>query len=461
VERSHRGDHEPARHEDPEPAVELPPVGRGRRLERRSAQARVLSALRAVVQRRGDGRARLEGEDALAAALRGFAGSGRALPFLTQLQRAFGAHDLSGIRAHIGGAAADATRELGAHAYASGEQIAFAEEPDLYLVAHEVAHVVQQRAGVALPGAVSVGGDAYERQADAVAEAVVGGRDAAPLLGGEHAGARGDVVQGEWHRGDALPTQPGLRPEAPPPGVVEPFTVYHFTPPRPSSETVLLIGGMHGNERSGIEVVDDILDHLRTGRFTPRVNLYVIPVLNVANAGRGRTGSRLAADGTDPNRDYPDAGQATGRATQPETRALMAAIARIHPTRIVQVHGTIHHDQAGISRNVQHGGANDATASNQDRDTVLAMAREMRARGEGDMVQGNQPRGNRDPAGWSQPTRGSLGNWGAAAVPGTRAPMSVITVETRGNEASVDRGAPPDRARELMTEAQVIEQFLL
>jgi Domain of unknown function (DUF4157) len=52
---------------------------------------------------------------------------------------------------------------MGATAYATGDRIAFAGAPDLHTTAHEAAHVVQQRAGVSLPGGVGQAGDAYER----------------------------------------------------------------------------------------------------------------------------------------------------------------------------------------------------------------------------------------------------------------------------------------------------------
>ena len=123
-----------------------------------------------------------DGVAASAAAERGFAGSGGALPHLDTIQHAFGHHDVSGVRAHVGGPAAEASAALGARAYASGDQIGFAREPDLFLAAHEAAHVVQQRGGVQLAGGVGRDDDEYERHADQVAAAVVAGQPAAPLL---------------------------------------------------------------------------------------------------------------------------------------------------------------------------------------------------------------------------------------------------------------------------------------
>ncbi len=117
-----------------------------------------------------------------AAASEGITGPAQALPHLDSIQRAFGDHDVSGVRAHVGGAAANASAEIGARAYATGGEVAFAGHPDLHTAAHEAAHVVQQRGGVQLAGGVGAEGDVYERHADQVADAVVAGRSAAAIL---------------------------------------------------------------------------------------------------------------------------------------------------------------------------------------------------------------------------------------------------------------------------------------
>jgi hypothetical protein len=72
---------------------------------------------------------------------------------------------------------------MGATAFASGNHVVFDQEPDLHTAAHEAAHVVQQAQGVQLYGGVGSADDRYERNADAVADRVVGGQSAADLLG--------------------------------------------------------------------------------------------------------------------------------------------------------------------------------------------------------------------------------------------------------------------------------------
>jgi hypothetical protein len=119
----------------------------------------------------------------VAVAAAGVEGAAARLPHLDTIQASFGPHDVTGVRAQVGGAGADASAALGAEAYATGDRVAFAASPSLHTAAHEAAHVVQQRAGVQLKGGVGQAGDAYEQHADAVADAVVRGESAEPLLG--------------------------------------------------------------------------------------------------------------------------------------------------------------------------------------------------------------------------------------------------------------------------------------
>lgn len=128
---------------------------------------------------------------ALAIALTGLNGATRgALPHRDVIQRSFGRFAVGDVAVATGGAAATASAALGARAYASGGEIAFARAPDLHTAAHEAAHVVQQRAGVALKGAVGERGDVYEQHADRVADLVVRGQSAEATLA-ELAGSPG------------------------------------------------------------------------------------------------------------------------------------------------------------------------------------------------------------------------------------------------------------------------------
>ncbi len=123
--------------------------------------------------------------------------------------------DFAAVRVHHGGAGTDrACWSLGARAFTTGTDIFFAAgafRPDtadgLWLLAHEVAHVAQQSAGLAAsPGlaggadgtgglTVAAAGTALERAADAAADAVLARRTFAfgPQVPGPR--AQGPLVQ--------------------------------------------------------------------------------------------------------------------------------------------------------------------------------------------------------------------------------------------------------------------------
>jgi hypothetical protein len=137
------------------------------------------SAAPGTVQKKAAGGA---GGDVHAAAERGTSGTSGALPHLDPIQRAFGRHDVSGIRSHSDANAAEGAHAMGAEAFAMGDRVAFSRSPDLHTAAHEAAHVIQQRAGVSLSGGVGQEGDSHERHADLVADLVVQGKSAEALL---------------------------------------------------------------------------------------------------------------------------------------------------------------------------------------------------------------------------------------------------------------------------------------
>lgn len=191
------------------------------------------SVEQSAVQLETDSHTGLSDEAITVHAARGTSGAGGALPHLDAIQRAFGpAHDLSGVRAHVGGAAAESARAIGAHAYASGNDIAFADHPDLFLAAHEATHIVQQRQGVHLKGAVGQAGDSYEQHADTVAAAVVRGESVAALLG-----ASGSAAGGAVQRKDAAKPKGGKKKKG----------------GKPSKELQDQIAARHAKERAAFE----------------------------------------------------------------------------------------------------------------------------------------------------------------------------------------------------------------
>ncbi len=108
-------------------------------------------------------------------------GAGGDLPHKDRIQASFGQFDVSGVSAHTGTSTQAALRDMGAKGLTTGDQVALKND-DLHTAAHEAAHAVQQRQGVRLKDDTGEAGDAYERHADAVADAVVAGQSAEGLL---------------------------------------------------------------------------------------------------------------------------------------------------------------------------------------------------------------------------------------------------------------------------------------
>ena len=136
----------------------------------------------------------------------GLANATQPLPHGERIQASFGRHDVSSVRTEVGGAAGRASARMGALAYTSSDQIAFGQAPSLRLAAHEAAHTIQQRSGLKLPGNVGRRGDRWEQHADKVADAVVAGESAEPLLdqvapaAGNSSPAKGDGLSGAVQR---------------------------------------------------------------------------------------------------------------------------------------------------------------------------------------------------------------------------------------------------------------------
>lgn len=125
----------------------------------------------------------------------GVSGSGSPIPHKAALEQSFGT-SLDHVSAHTGSAAVQASGELGAQAYTRGNDVAFgSSSPSLHLAAHEATHTFQQKAGVQLKGGVGQSGDAYEREADQVADLAASGQSAAHIIGKYSGGGSGGAVQ--------------------------------------------------------------------------------------------------------------------------------------------------------------------------------------------------------------------------------------------------------------------------
>jgi hypothetical protein len=138
-------------------------------------------------------------------------GGGQPLPDATRakMEASFG-QDFSQVRIHTGEKAAESAQSVQAQAYTVGNDIVFgsgspalASDDGEHSLAHELAHVVQQRSGpvdgTPAPGGIQVSdpSDRFETQADRVADSVQAGEIEAGELGAETAGSGAFALQRE------------------------------------------------------------------------------------------------------------------------------------------------------------------------------------------------------------------------------------------------------------------------
>ncbi|HEX3758667.1 MAG TPA: DUF4157 domain-containing protein [Kofleriaceae bacterium] len=143
----------------------------------------------AAIQRKATGAAPAAGVDAAVASASAASGAPVDGAMRGRVEAATGAQ-LGDVSVHTGPESNAAATALGARAYATGNQIHFASgqyapasADGQHLLAHELTHTVQQRGGGGLQakGRVSEPGDAGEREADRVADAVMAGGHAGAI----------------------------------------------------------------------------------------------------------------------------------------------------------------------------------------------------------------------------------------------------------------------------------------
>ncbi len=270
--------------------------------------------------------------------------------------------------------------------------------------------------------------------------------------------------------------------------------------PGTSDERALVIAGVHGNEQGGIEVVEMLLETLRTAAVRPYYSVIVVPTLFPDNAARRKREGSVKT-----NRNLPSPGQSlegatpTGGSTPqdtlgndilPENIALLRLIERFRPSRIASVHGIKSRSSAGIfsdahtvSANARSSAAafgvfapalnwildtNASQRSQADENLALDMARSMNAAGHGRAVRGNHLSGTPTAQyGGDTPKGTSLGGWGPQDISEGRSTdrpsMTVITVEVATNKRSKDLSGNVDDSRlmELAAYRDVIQTIFL
>jgi protein MpaA len=123
----------------------------------------------------------------------------------------------------------------------------------------------------------------------------------------------------------------------------QPIEMYVFGNGR---DVTLILGAIHGNEGTSATVARRLIEHLRSRPdLTEGRTVAVVPVANPDGLGRRlRTNKNLV----DLNRNFPASNWAKTRkgqyfggdrpGSEPETLALLAAVERVRPDRIVSIH---------------------------------------------------------------------------------------------------------------------------
>jgi hypothetical protein len=296
-------------------------------------------------------------------------------------------YDFGGVRLHHGPEAAESARSLGARAYTHGRDIVFGSgeyspgsKAASQLLAHELAHVVQQGAGHGVvqrsPLSDSVKdawtadpkieallarlsqSDVQTAQTDADVDAEI-----ARILA-----ARPDDlwVAQRIRQGRLGQTTGALGPKSGGKPVARPIEAVFF---RGSTDRrALVIAGVHGTERQGMEVARRLISDLATLPQPPGFTTIIVPSLFPDNAATGPAGSRESG-ATPTNRNFPppsedladataagggtavDASKSAGKRTRailPENLLLLELMERFHPERILSIHGTSGPGSAGV-----------------------------------------------------------------------------------------------------------------
>jgi hypothetical protein len=312
--------------------------------------------------------------------------------------------DLSHVRIYSDDAAMQSARALGAAAYTVGSQIVLggaysspAMQGGQRLLAHELAHVVQQGGRRARPRGLGPIRDAHEAQAEQVAAgrpvrlsgAPPGTIQRSPLsdkvraaagtspslssvlaaLSGEDVqvndpdleaeisamlgGRAGDIALAQQVRWRELGKTAGWTGPSGKGSVAQRGITVRYVAGR-TARRVLVIAGVHGSEVQGVEVAEQLLTDLANVQNQPEMSAVIVPDLFPDDAAyRDREGP-----GAHPNRNFPDPSQdlaasggkdTLGKTIRPENVMLMQLIERFAPERIISIHGTWDASKAGVS----------------------------------------------------------------------------------------------------------------
>jgi hypothetical protein len=403
-------------------------------------------------------------------------------------------NDFSNVRIHTDNEAASLSTQLNAQAFTIGNDIYFnngkfapASSAGKRLLAHELTHVVQQSNTVQRRYIQRV---PFARR-DPIHDFILDDFSRETGLPRDQV-TQHSAAYAEWlrNRPVRLGSSAGGR------------GIYAYEFPGTTTNRALVIGGVHGSELSGIEVVEQLITQLRTGP-RPYYTVTIVPRLFPDNA-HVREGNRAAiqadsnvgrytrSTAVDPNRQMPEFGRSfdpsnpvdsRGRTIEAENVMLLELIDRIRPSRVVSVHAMHSDASAGIFADPRTDQNQIALGYDTDRALALEMARLAQSRGAA--VSGNRlgsqnenttyaldppiaqagQRQTRSRGQASADHRGegvSLGGWGSTAVcdaahpERNRSAMRIITIEMPRGQRSQDMQTQAQRdARRVVVQAHV------
>ncbi len=322
------------------------------------------------------------------------ASPGRSLDAATRsfMERGFG-HDFSRVRVHDSPRLAGSARVLGARSYTVGQDVVFGagelrpgEPAGRQLLAHELAHVVQQSGAGSGSGArvpLADAGHAAEGEAVRAGLAVAAGgafqvAESTPVQAAcsplDIAAIRQDITDGlstppelfSWLQVTGERTgEVGFAASPPPRGAAFSPAPVPTDPSRPldafffpsylrhHEQRALVMGGFHGNENPGFEIADALVAELQVNAVPLAFHTLVVPRVN---PGGIAANSRCNPQRVDLNRNFPTGTPGsspvctnTGAAPeQPETAAVRQLIASFQPHRILSAHSISNPAEAGV-----------------------------------------------------------------------------------------------------------------
>jgi hypothetical protein len=299
-------------------------------------------------------------------------------------------YDFGSVRVHHGSEAAASALSLGARAYTFGRDIVFGAgeysprtQHGRGLLAHELAHVVQQSSGHTLVQRSALSDLVKDDfKANPTFEALLARLSQADVQGAQ---SDGDVdkeisnilatrpddlwVAQRIRKGELGKTTGALGPQPAGKPVPRPIQAFFFK--GSTDRRALVIAGVHGTERQGMDVAQRLISDLKTTSKPPAFTTIIVPSLFPDNAARGPMGTRESetTPQTPTNRNFPppsedlaaataagggtavDASKSGGKRTRailPENLMLIELMERFHPERIISIHGTSGPGSAGV-----------------------------------------------------------------------------------------------------------------